>query len=290
MLPAITHKDFFGGNVLVAWPQPTTTTTTTDPTSLLPKFLLSDLGMSEIHPLDDPSDQSDIEVELARIGFAQDYDDLSSTTYFLMTGDESDRRGEHPENKKTIAAEYSPDLLAVAEAIFKYAEDLMSDSRVSLYRVRVFVAEKITTMSLSGWDIDILRAFRNTMLKINDPDPQPMVFESYDALMNAVPRPAGPWDVVRVDPVSFEVLETVSQGHCANKVQLTDREGMPVRVDGTRKVDREGWEWGSVQVSGAEVAMIREGEHHANTAMPEMPTTAELLMLVKGGGRFGTAT
>lgn len=235
--PAVVHEDIFRGNVLVDWPEDVTK---------LPNAYLSDFGTSLVHDVDLSAIQenkadnhaisriSDTATALAihdcQISFAQDMDDLSKLVMFMMTGDKEDLRCNQPHNEALVATVYSADIWNAAVRIFDHSCALDQYINADDQPFRNLIAQRAAESASEVVDFTLVRPEITPDIKTATP----LLFESVEAVMSLLPRPPGPWEIVRVDDQSLEIVGKVDIGFqmCANRVYYTDAHGLNVRTGG----------------------------------------------------------
>ena len=213
--PAVSHGDLFMGNILVDWPSHN---------NWRPNFLLADFGHSAVHDLE-PAKNSNNRRFLpnpeAACAFAQDYEDLAATAVYLMTGDVRDRRCKTYCNEIRLQEYYSEDLVSCIDDIHEYSEELETNiNAADLTLLREFVTAK--ARSRCNMPLDCVRPAPIS--------PTPMLFNSYEELMNKEPRPPGPWNVVTVNPETYKVIGKVDGPHCSKEVWFTDLDGIRMEM------------------------------------------------------------
>ena len=204
--PAISHGDIFGGNILVDWPS--------NP-NWRPNFVLADFGISEVHDIAPDLPAYFCQNLMAASSFAQDYRDVSALAFCLMTGDTEDRTCSKHENQRCVEDSYTDELAACADDIYKYSEDLECNINANCGPLRDYIAAKARSRP------------RNLPSEVARPAPvdsTPLLFDSYEAIMTHT-RPPGPYNVVAIDPDTYEILDFISGPHCAEKVFFTDESG-----------------------------------------------------------------
>jgi serine/threonine protein kinase len=230
------HNDVFPGNVLVYWPADI---------SQPPRALLSDLGQAKSFEVnisqmtvdseerrmammddEDPATYEELEIVDMQLSVAQDMDDLSALIFYMMTGDQDDRRCTREYNLKGVASIYSPELFKLAMAIFKHSREIECNLATPDAHLRELVAKKAAESVCTFMDLSRARPVANPVIE----EAFPMLFDTVDDVLAMFPRPPGPWEIVKVDGRSFEIVEKVEMESpmCADKVFYTDRDGVEI--------------------------------------------------------------
>lgn len=205
--PAISHCDIFAGNVFVDWPQQA---------NRRPNFFLADFGISEVHDLAPDMPAYFCQNLMAGSDFAQDYKDVSALAFYLMTGDTDDRTCSNYANQTCVEESYTKELAACADDIYGYSEDVECNINANCGPLRDYIAAKARSRP---------RHLPLEQVRPAPVDASPLLFDSYEAIMNHFPAPPGPFKIAAVDPESFKIQDVVAGPYNATKVFFTDENG-----------------------------------------------------------------